>query len=635
MPAIINPSKAFENILAASKASGGWTLDEDGTPVVVVLAGPYTGSWRFQTHPNRTIWVSDMQVVAPSYGGLRTYQLQKIVDAYEPLRRAIMATTVTLLWAPHVRIPFSSPLNTRNYRDFMPMFRKSEWEQWPDEAQIRRGLKRMRDQYPAVKVTKGRVTLPYESQWLESIYFFMNMAGISAQDLAAKLNEQPKRWSSFGRNQVLDNQYGVLMNIVEVARYLRDVALPASRLTYRQQLAWDHKNWTRDKVFVRDAVKVYHRYFPDLPVRETIDYLGRAYEAVEPGRKARGFHDIASVLYESYDFEDDYFVKLQGVFHSLAHRRGDSIEYPKGLKDRLCFARNFAETWSAKKALRMTCPNIEAAHKLKGFSSEDIPMMKWALNFIPSVRQKIPAGVESHEITALADFMKSRGMRAGDFRKVLSSKDGWRKLQQLHGGMLAIGDAEFAEYLADSVEGRRIIAARDRNDWQRLTREGRTLMDAYRSDIAIPVNGETFREFLQERRKREVGAVAEDRAEALEGFVYPPGVYPLICEDDYQAEGTKMRHCIYSYRDARQSLFFGFDCGSSNATLEVSLGGKVKQFYAEDNAPPSQACKRLLREFLAQNSERFAAFREAGRTRVNPRKRPSRRRKARQPRRRR
>ena len=625
MPARMNPSKAFENILAASKASGGWTLDEDGTTVVVVLSGPYTGSWRFQTRPNRTFWTDTFEAVPSTYGGLRAYQLEKVAAALRPLRQAVMNTRVPLFWAPHVMVQISSDLIQTNPLAVQKARRDNKIPVSPKKAAARkRIIAKLPRKFPPIQVIRN--SLSGNVHIWEDLYIFMNMAGISAKELAKMLAQQPKRWTAFrGDDVVIDAQKQVLRAILLAADVLK--------AQYENQNFFEHTSDRKDIGYIQKATNFIHNYFPDLPVQETVAYLRTSY--LETANSApRDSIDLASVLAGRVEGRKNVFHRMVDDLNERPY--STPLRYPRGLKDRLCFAKNFAKTWSTKKALRMTCPNIEAAHKIKRFQPQDIPMMKWALNYIPSVRQKIPEHAGSEEIAGMAQLMKSRAMKAADFRKLLTSKNGWQKLQNLHGALLPLhsdvdGDA-LAEYLAESVKGRRIIAAMDRKDWARLVKEAPTIMRVYRGQESLHEDGLTFRQFARVKEQTEV---SEARIEALQDFRYPPGVYPLIHEEDYAAEGDKMDHCIYSYRVSRKSLFFGFDCGSTNATLEVSLAGEVHQFYAEHNGPPSEECKQLLQQFLAMNEDRFAAFRKAGRTRVNPRKQPSRRRKARQPRRRR
>jgi hypothetical protein len=633
MPAIINPSKAFENILAASKASGGWTTEKDGELYVVVLAGPYTGSWLFQTRPNRTVWSDTVEAVHGGYGGLRVYQLKKLAFLWDRMRQAVMNTRVPLFWAPHHTVLFSSDLHLVDSNEFEEQWRDGKIPSTPKGAAGRkRVLAKLPHILPPVTVVQqGSYTFVPPGPWA-ALYFFTQMADITEEALARKLAEQPKRWAVFGDNVVMNAQTTFLMAIVSAA--------DALKARYEHSNPYESRSIEKDIGYIREATDLFHAYFPDLPVRETLTYLEEKYLAIGFGDKS-----VSEFLYHITRLEDalgihrrdNNLISLRTYIGRISPSRGgDLLRYPKGVKDRVCFAKNFFKTWSTKKALRLTCPNIEAAHKIKRFHPEDIPMMKWALNYIPSVRQKIPQHASSREIGEMAKYMKSRGVRAAEFRKLFASKDGWQKLQNLHGALLPFRDNRdghaFREYLAESVKGRRIIAALDRRDWTRLVKEAPTIMRAFRGQESLHEDGLMFHQFARVKEQTEV---SEARIEALQNFRYPPGVYPLIYEEDYAAEGDKMDHCIYSYRVSRKSLFFGFDCGSTNATLEVSLAGEVHQFYAEHNGPPSEECKQLLQQFLAMNEDRFTAFREAGRTRVNPRKRPSRRRRARQPRRRR
>ena len=189
----VNPSKAFQNILAASKASGGWTNEDDGDPVVVVLEGRYVGSWLFKSHPNRTVWSDGFSIAPRSFGGLHRYQEGLVGTRLQAVQDAFAKTKVPLFWAPKVRIPFTSNLNTRQTFRFYDEWRRGSMPTRPTPKQRRVVLNRLGSNFEPVLVAGSGKRQKLSNNYLvwRDLYIFMNLSGLSAESLAAKLSEYP------------------------------------------------------------------------------------------------------------------------------------------------------------------------------------------------------------------------------------------------------------------------------------------------------------------------------------------------------------------------------------------------------------------------------------------------------------
>lgn len=292
--------------------------------------------------------------------------------------------------------------------------------------------------------------------------------------------------------------------------------------------------------------------------------------------------------------------------------------------DRAKFAKEFLSSWSIQKAVKKCIPNVEGNISVSMPAVEDA---RYAFNYVPSwmniarvwgntedprPRPRPPRGVNIDpaetgriEILFMAQDFKELKVPATAFRKLLTSftKNQLTNLRDVLRRMEPV-----REQLAETLEGRRILEARVRQDY-------RALLRAHDFVMAIPYNRTTK------------GITAEQAAEWHKNALRlrcPVGVRPLLTIVDFTTEGQEMDHCVGGYFWQRKSWCFAFQASDgTRATLEIRPVGElvkqlqrdrhplapadtgpfvVVQFQGVGNTAVSYKCRELLNTFKAVNA---------------------------------
>lgn len=95
--ALPNPSKAFETIFNAMKASDGWSFKQENKYYYVILAGPYTGTYEMGP---RSFWWHDFFKLPfgrnPNAAGLRAEYHARVMKRLKPLQAMLREQAMTL-----------------------------------------------------------------------------------------------------------------------------------------------------------------------------------------------------------------------------------------------------------------------------------------------------------------------------------------------------------------------------------------------------------------------------------------------------------------------------------------------------------------------------------------------------------
>ena len=189
------------------------------------------------------------------------------------------------------------------------------------------------------------------------------------------------------------------------------------------------------------------------------------------------------------------------------------------------------------------------------------------------------------------------GVRDGEFRELLQ-KRGLHWMTHFRDALSAA--LQGREVLAETHEGRQLIRAVNERDWVRVHREHDRAVAARRARYeATP-------------RKRDALSSEQFKGRARQ-FTLIEGVRPLTTEEEYECEGTEMRHCVYSmgYFHKKDSFEFAFAApDGTRATLELGDNGVVRQFFGPSDSTPSKATKMMLAEFKAVNADNIAAMKK-------------------------
>jgi len=283
---------------------------------------------------------------------------------------------------------------------------------------------------------------------------------------------------------------------------------------------------------------------------------------------------------------------------------------PTRLRDRARFGKVFLSTWSVKKAVKALTPNIEghipisrrgaqdqlnkARYALIGVKSwPQIEMPDWfhrSFDNTLNVRSLSKEDVKKRvffDVTRLGSDAKEVGMTAADFRRLIKKK-GYAWVNHLLDLNMQVGRALGA--LAETVQGRRVIDYHRLHQWEELSRNGAFIETTYAN---LP---------------RSARGSDPERAEAHHSrarhFVLPPGVTPLVKEEEFITEGRDLIHCVAGYFWHLSSWVFSFRTPDGcRATLELEARGTIKQFYGVRNTRAKASCQKLLKEFLRVNKE--------------------------------
>jgi hypothetical protein len=192
----------------------------------------------------------------------------------------------------------------------------------------------------------------------------------------------------------------------------------------------------------------------------------------------------------------------------------------------------------------------------------------------------------------------------------------------------------FKEFLAKTIEGRRLIEAYDTGNTDTFLRRAKEYLakhpaqkkrwGLYRAFIRwINTN---FEELATTLSKTTIDA----RRVLKSALKFPKGVRLLVTPAEYKTEGSEMNHCVGGgYFELRSSFVVALDCHpersgktppSGRATAQISMTGEVREFKSERNAPPPDECRALLQRFLKMNKTFFSNNEKSGTVRYNPAK---------------
>lgn len=111
----------------------------------------------------------------------------------------------------------------------------------------------------------------------------------------------------------------------------------------------------------------------------------------------------------------------------------------------------------------------------------------------------------------------------------------------------------------------------------------------------------------QNRKRGDPAQLEKAHSEETSKLTLIPGVQPLVTQEQYTKEGTEMDHCVAGYFYAPKPPIFAFAAeDGTRATLELARSMNtwvVRQFFGPHNKTPSPACKKLLQEFLDANAK--------------------------------
>ena len=376
---------------------------------------------------------------------------------------------------------------------------------------------------------------------------------------------------------------------------------------------------------------------------------------------------------------------------------GDSMKrgmLPYDVDDRMAFARSLAKKWNLTSAAKAAAPRLSkrvraitptphlstakalhgespnAEQNLRRFVANaqagmypdayftrdiremsDKEQLRWAAVSQPDVyRNELRLGSLTPELAALyvrGDFPipvirdLAQGMAKGIPSYYLEEVREWRLLgRRSFAGMdaydlLSAGKAPlFKEFLAKTIEGRRLIEAYDTGNTDTFLRRAKEYLAKH---PAQKKRWELYRAYIRwintnfEDLATTLSKTTIDARRVLESKLkFPKGVRLLVTPDEYRNEGSEMNHCVGGgYFELRSSFVVALDCNpegseetppSERATAQVSLTGEVKDFRSQRNAPPPDECRALLQRFLKMNKTFFDNNEKSGTVRYNPAK---------------
>ncbi|MBT7706806.1 hypothetical protein HN747_05170, partial [archaeon] len=292
-------------------------------------------------------------------------------------------------------------------------------------------------------------------------------------------------------------------------------------------------------------------------------------------------------------------------------------------RERVKQVEGFFHKWSGAGAQRFLYPNVEP--QIVRLTSRD---PRYAFNFVPSAvataqrfvrgdpetqrwidSWDLPRAAVAQTIHIGAGF-KRWGVSAKEFRKLLKT---WNIQGARHylDVRRMVNEPATKEVLAESREGRRVLAALAGDDKKKAARAHDLVVNAFNEGAQRKAEG----------NKKENASMVRARREFARGFRYPKGVALLAEEVDYVREGQEMYNCVGGYPFDRQLLLFSLKCSDgSRASLSLHASdGQVEQFYGPRDRPPSSSCRALLAEFLEMNKDVINRMKKEGRVRYNPR----------------
>ena len=277
-------------------------------------------------------------------------------------------------------------------------------------------------------------------------------------------------------------------------------------------------------------------------------------------------------------------------------------------EDRRRFGKVFFQTWSVKKALRAILPNVEG--DVLNLPEVGVEKARQGLTGFPSWRQTArrygkeeahARGLKPHGaydefagtlslVDSITAWRKS-GIGLGEARKLAAALSIYEgrlltdTLDMLH---------QYKEELAETVEGRRVLQAREDKDWKAIIR------------------AHDFVNRVRQRAGHKKTAIQEKQAAAFHAgarkFVLPPGVIPLTTREEFEREGEEMSHCVGMYFWQRKSYCFSFRAPDGcRATLEWNTEQGPVQFYGQGNSEAGPGCRGLLAGFIMKNKQRSKA----------------------------
>lgn len=309
------------------------------------------------------------------------------------------------------------------------------------------------------------------------------------------------------------------------------------------------------------------------------------------------------------------------------------LSVPTRRPERARWARALMTTFSQEAAIKALYPNVEGAGFLTQVvgdrSPASIALVRYALNHYPSwihVADKHSADVVTtrdwvdsetsverpatrreqriegtHRILNMAATMMQMDVNTADFRRILENLNR-EEMVRLSDVIRMLNSDNTRAILAETDEGRRVIAHLTHRQWRELIRD--------HDRVAEAVNAAYERgEYVA---ASSVPAIERHYRRAL-AFNFPSGVRPLVLQSDFRGEHDAMGHCIDTHFGNRTSFYFSFVTPEGDrATLELSTRGQEVQFFAEHNTRPSAGAKKLLKEFYAMNKDNLAAMRTGG-----------------------
>lgn len=546
-----NPSKGYETILAAVKASPGSWINKDGRDFdYVILSGPMCGTYSLGYRKKRYLGyfsTRGKQVWPKADKNSRSREdvvrglVREIKDAVEaamdPQERAhdrdLFEHQVRGAWMAFVS---SLEMTEEEVLEDLMDEEDPEGNPGPDEYAWLADWKREKEAYRAdpagvERRFKEKAFIQAEdasecSHIARKIYIMSQCAGIPTDRVVEDLRSVPKRYLS-AKSTLYD--------------------LPG-RLTDRKKYCTAFfRRWSPQDAYdavlqgVEGKIPVSHTGLSSTP--EKI----RAALSGVPSWKQRAVQDIESHIEAIKD----------------RHVRLDAIR--------------------------------EAAAKLEGSPVESVA--KKTEKEIRREAERFAVSNYVNRAVGLQIALEKNGMTRAVFRDLLA-KRGQQYLSRLLDA--ANGIQEGMPLLVETNEGRILVRALAQKDWPTVYRG---------HDVAVAA----AREIRDGHENESVLKLAEEHKSLARQFILPPGVRPLVTKKEYKTEGDEMRHCVFSmgYYIKMSSFEFAFKApDGTRATLELGVDGTVRQFFGPKDSEPSPATKKMKNEFLSLNKENIEKMRK-------------------------